>query len=134
MTETHSTCSKCEQAITQFDPDDGLWVGNVQSGGSYDCSKGGLHEPTNVGTPEVLVQDENGYLSMRCPMCLSTDIFTVDRGLAWKRLDVVVDSYGDLGLQEWPDKNSTWDTEGYICNNMHDLTVPKWLTDNIDYM
>ena len=134
MTENHSVCAKCGDKITQFDPDGGLWVGSLGSGGSYDCS-GGLHEPSPPAPPPVWVrEDENGYLHLHCPECLTTEIFTVDRGLAWKRLDVVVQADGEIGLQEWPDKNADWETDGYICSNQHDVTVPKWLTDNIEYM
>jgi hypothetical protein len=45
MDENDSTCAKCEQDIKQFDPDGGLWVGDLESGGKYDCPNGGLHRP-----------------------------------------------------------------------------------------
>lgn len=43
--ENNSTCIKCGQDITQFDPDGGLWVGDLPQGGSYECRAGGLHAP-----------------------------------------------------------------------------------------
>jgi len=40
-----ATCAKCGQEIKQFDTDGGLWVGDLKSGGKYECPSGGLHEP-----------------------------------------------------------------------------------------
>lgn len=59
-TENDSHCNKCGGAIKQFDPDGGLWVGNLEQGGSYDCPKGGLHEP--AGASQVSAGEEyNGW-------------------------------------------------------------------------
>lgn len=43
LERTVTTCTRCAEPVTQYDPDGGLWVGNRLGG--YGCPGGELHAP-----------------------------------------------------------------------------------------
>ena len=67
--ERTGTCAKCGQEVTQFDTEGGHWVGDLESGGKYECPKGSLHRPSLRTLGEIVLREageaacQSGYLT-----------------------------------------------------------------------